>query len=149
MALQKNKSLRNIYLADDDDDDRTLFVEALQEVDSTAVLTQAEDGKQLLEILHGDPDPLPEVIFLDINMPKVGGFECLEQIKQHTNLKKLPIIMLSTSSDPVTIDKALELGATVYAVKPSSFDGLKTLIKNVLQMDWISIQQNKKRTRLE
>ncbi|MRX41748.1 response regulator [Flavobacterium sp. LC2016-23] len=148
MDLQNSKSQRNIYLADDDDDDRSMFVEALQEVDSSVILTQAEDGKQLLEILHSDPDPLPEVIFLDINMPKVDGFECLEQIKQDTNLKKLPIVMLSTSSDPVTIDKALELGASVYAVKPSSFEGLKTLIKNALQMDWISIQQNKKKARL-
>jgi CheY-like chemotaxis protein len=148
MDLQNSKSQRNIYLADDDDDDRSMFVEALQEVDSTVILTQAEDGKQLLEILHSDPDPLPEVIFLDINMPKVDGFECLEQIKQDTNLNKLPIVMLSTSSDPGTIDKALELGASVYAVKPSSFEGLKTLIKNALQMDWISIQQNKKKARL-
>lgn len=148
MTPQNLKAKRNIYLADDDDDDRLMFVEALLEVDSEVVLTQAEDGKQLLDILSSDPDPLPEFIFLDINMPKLDGFECLEQIKQNTNLKKLLIIMLSTSSDPVTIDKALELGASFYAVKPSTFDGLKSLIKNVLQVDWISSQKNKKKFRL-
>lgn len=148
MTLKLNNSQRNIYLADDDDDDRTMFSEALYEVDSSVVLTQAEDGKQLLEILNDNPVPLPEIIVLDINMPKVDGFQCLEQIKQDEILKKLPIVMLSTSSDPDTIDKALELGATAYAVKPSSFDGLKTLIKNVLQMDWNSIQHNMKKSRL-
>lgn len=143
MTLKSNNPQRNIYLADDDDDDRTMFSEALHEIDSTVVLTQTKDGKQLMEILSDDPDPLPEVIILDINMPKVDGFECLEQIKQNANLKKLPVIMLSTSTDPDTIDKALELGATAYAVKPSSFDGLKSLIKNVLQMDWLSIKFKK------
>lgn len=148
MSLKSTNSQRNIYLADDDDDDRMMFVDALHEVDSSVVLTQAEDGQQLLEILSDDPDPLPEVIILDINMPKVDGLECLEQIKQNTNFKKLPIVMLSTSGDSETIEKALELGATAYAVKPSSFDGLKTLIKNVLQMDWLSIQQNRRKSKL-
>ncbi|SHM74963.1 response regulator [Flavobacterium chilense] len=149
MTLQSPNSLRNIYLADDDDDDRIMFVEALQEVDSSVILTQAEDGKQLMDILNENSDPLPEVVFLDINMPKLDGFECLEEIKQHTRLKKLFVIMLSTSSDPITIEKAFDLGATFYAVKPSTFDELKSLIRNVLHMDWLSLEkQNRREFRL-
>ncbi|MCP2025138.1 CheY-like chemotaxis protein [Flavobacterium sp. HSC-32F16] len=148
MTAQTSQSQRNIYLADDDEDDRLMFLEALLEVNSNVVLTQAEDGKQLLDILSKNPKPLPEFIFLDINMPKIGGFECLVQIKKNKKLNKLLIIMLSTSSDPLTIFKAQELGANFYAVKPSTFDDIKILIKNVLQMDWISIQNDKKKFRL-
>ncbi|WP_433831443.1 response regulator [Flavobacterium anhuiense] len=148
MTLQISQSQRYIYLADDDEDDRQMFHEALLEVNSNAVLTQAEDGKELLEILSKNPKPLPEVIFLDINMPKIGGFECLEQIKQNKKLNKMPIIMLSTSSDPLTINRALQLGANFYAVKPSTFEDIKLLIKKVLQMDCLSIQNDKQKFRL-
>lgn len=148
MTPSGSQSQRNIYLADDDHDDRLMFLEALLEVSSNVVLTQAEDGKQLLDILSENPKPLPEFVFLDINMPKVGGFECLAQIKKNKKLNKLLIIMLSTSSDPFAITKAQELGANFYAVKPNTFDGIKILIKNVLQMDWLSIQNDKKKFRL-
>lgn len=147
MTTQNFSFQRCIYLADDDDDDRTMFVEALLEIDSNVIVTQAEDGKQLMDILNTQPDPLPEIIFLDINMPKLDGFECLEEIKQDTKLKKLNVIMLSTSNDPETIKKAYNLGATFYAVKPNSFDGLKSLIKNVLQKDWVSPEQGNEKCR--
>lgn len=142
---QNQNSQKNIYLADDDDDDRALFAEALFEVDSTAILTQAEDGKQLMDMLNILKNPLPEVVFLDINMPKLDGFECLKIIRNHNgNLKKLNVIMFSTCNKPETIDRAFELGATFYAVKPNSYNDLKSLIKNVLQMNWFSTSLNKK-----
>lgn len=144
MTLQSPNLQKKIYLADDDADDRLMFAEALLEVDNSIVLTQAEDGKELLDILHNDSNELPEIIFLDINMPKVDGFECLEEIKQNSKLKKLLIIMLSTSADPVTIDRTLEMGASFYAVKPNSFEGLKKLILKVLQMNWDENFQNEK-----
>lgn len=148
MSLKNNNYQRSIFLADDDDDDRIMFVDALLEVDQNVIVTQAEDGKQLIDILQTQSDSLPEIVFLDINMPKLDGFECLQEIKKDNNLKKLFIIMLSTSSDPLTIDKALEYGASFYAVKPSSFNGLKSLIKQVLQMDMIELSQSKKHFRL-
>lgn len=149
MTLQQQQnSLTTIFLADDDEDDRILFEEALQEVNSDVVLTQAEDGKELLDILSQQHHSLPDVIFLDINMPKLDGFGCLQEIKQDANLKELLIIMLSTSSDPIIIEKAFGLGATFYAVKPNTFEGLKLLIKNVLSMDWLSLEQNRKKFRL-
>lgn len=148
MTKQNSNYQRCIYLADDDDDDRTMFVEALLEIDNTVMLRQAGDGQQLMDILNTQPNPLPEVVFLDINMPKLDGFECLEEIKKDKNLKKLSIIMLSTCSDPASINKAFNLGATFYIVKPNTFDGLKSLIKNVLQKDWITLEQNNKKFKL-
>jgi CheY-like chemotaxis protein len=149
MTLQNTRVQKNIYLADDDDDDRVMFAEALFEIDSTAILTQALDGQQLMDILYKQPNPLPDIIFMDINMPKRDGLKCLEEIRnQHGNLKELFIIILSTSSDPLVIDKAFNLGATFYAVKPSTFDDLKSFIKEVLQIDWFSIEKSNLKFRL-
>jgi PleD family two-component response regulator len=144
MTAQNSHSQRSIYLADDDQDDRSMFVEALLEIDSNVIVTQAQDGEQLMDILNAQPDPLPEIIFLDINMPKMDGFACLEEIKRDTKLKKLYVVMLSTSNDQENIDKAYNLGAALYAVKPNSFQGLKSLIKNVLQKDLDSLKQSNK-----
>lgn len=140
---------KNIYLADDDDDDRSMFAEALFEIDSSIQLTQVEDGKKLMDILYISPDKLPDVIVLDINMPRKNGFECLEEIRGHNgHLKDLSIIMFSTSNDPNTIAKAYELGATFYAIKPNSFKDLKLLISNILQINWLSPEMNNMRFQL-
>ncbi|WP_426485220.1 response regulator [Flavobacterium sp. 2] len=137
MSLERQNSQRYIYLADDDADDRELFVDALGEVDPSVVLTQAEDGLQLMEILSTISDPVPEILFLDINMPGKNGFECLEEIRKcEGSLREINIIILSTSNDPADIERALELGATFYAVKPNRFDVLKSFVKEVLQIDW-------------
>lgn len=145
MSLEKQNSQRYIYLADDDPDDRELFVDALREVDPSVVLTQAEDGMQLMKILSSITDPLPEILFLDINMPGKSGLECLEEIrKEEGRINEINIIILSTSSDPANIEKAFELGATFYAVKPSSFDALKSFVKDALKIDWEMTQGNKK-----
>lgn len=149
MALQNTNFPRNIYLADDDDDDRVMFADALSEIDSTVILTQAQDGKELMDMLYEQQDVLPEVIFLDINMPKQDGLKCLEEIRnQDGDLKKAYVIILSTCSDPQIIDKAFDLGATFYAVKPSTFDELKSLIENVLQIDWFSFEKSNAKFRL-
>lgn len=145
MSLERQDSQRYIYLADDDADDRELFVDALREVDPSVVLTQAEDGLKLMEILGTIQDPLPEILFLDINMPGMGGFECLEEIrKKQDGLREINIIILSTSNDPGDIERALELGATFYAVKPSSFDVLKSFVEQVLQIDFQMTEDTKK-----
>ncbi|MHC0443189.1 response regulator [Flavobacterium sp. 3-210] len=145
MSLEKQNSQRYIYLADDDEDDRVLFLDALREVDPSVILTQAEDGLQLMEILSTIKDPLPEILFLDINMPGKSGFECLEEIrKQEGRIKGINIIILSTSNDPHDIEKAIELGATFYAVKPNRFDVLKSFVKEVLQIDWKMSEKSEK-----
>ncbi|PIF30495.1 response regulator receiver domain-containing protein [Flavobacterium sp. 9] len=148
MAAVNQNSHRYIYIADDDEDDRALFTDAILEVDPFIVLKEAQDGMQLMDMLDTLSDPLPDVIFLDINMPKKGGFDCLEQIrKQDGAIKDVKVIILSTSSDPEDIEKALELGATFYAVKPNRFDTLKIFLEDVLKMNW-KISKNKKKFRL-
>ena len=144
MSLEKQISQRYIFHADDDEDDRELFVDALREIDPSVILVQAEDGLQLMEILNTIKDPIPEILFLDINMPGKGGFECLEEIrKQEGRVKEINVIILSTSNAPQDIEKSLELGASFYAVKPNQFDVLKSFVKDVLEIDWEMTEKTK------
>lgn len=147
MAFEKYNSKRFIYLADDDSDDREFFADALLEIDPDVILKQAPDGMHLMESLHALSGPeLPEFIFLDINMPRKTGLECLEEIRSlATGPKDVNIIMLSTSSDPENISKALELGATFYAVKPSCFEKLKSLLEQVLSMNLVGSAEEKRK----
>lgn len=147
MAQLYENPTRHVFLVDDDEDDRSFFVEVLQQIDNSIIITEASDGIELMEILSRPPVPLPEIIFMDINMPRMSGFECLEAIRNHgTALRELKIIMLSTCGNPETVEKAQQLGATYYAVKPSSLTGLRKLLSEVLETDML--QQPQKKFRL-
>lgn len=147
MAFDNHNSQRFIYLADDDSDDREFFADALSEIDTDVILREAPDGMHLMESLLTLCGPeLPDFIFLDINMPGKSGLECLEEIKKHQgSLKEVNVVMLSTSSDPENIQRALELGATFYAVKPSCFEKLKSLLQEVLSTCLVGSVEEKKK----
>lgn len=135
-------SHKNIYLADDDEDDRMLFMEAVCDLELSALVTTAADGAELLDLLFQNSRELPEIIFLDINMLGKNGFECLQEIRSAGSaLKTVRIIMLSTSRSPENIDLSYELGADFYAVKPSTFQGLKELLLRIFEMDWRMIKK--------
>jgi len=130
-------TIKLIYHADDDQDDRLLFAEAVDELGLPASVRQAADGLSLLDLLMGNASQLPQIIFLDINMPRKNGFECLEQIRKGQGpLGAVKVVMLSTSGAPENIARSFELGADLYAVKPSTFAGLKELLSEILESDW-------------
>lgn len=118
------------FLIDDDPDDQEIFLMALNEVDENIHCTVAGDGVQALNKLSGDPSFVPGHIFLDVNMPRMNGLECLEKIRQLRHLSHTKIIMYSTSADPKVISSSRELGASEYLVKPHGFASLvETLSK--------------------
>lgn len=128
--------IRHIFLAEDDEDDRLLFCDALSELDSYAVVTQAENGKILMDKLYHEP--APEIIFLDLNMPLQNGYECLREIRKNsTDLRNLRIVALTTDSNKDNIDTAYQLGASYYIVKPANYNALKSVIAKVLKIDWL------------
>jgi CheY-like chemotaxis protein len=127
---------KSIFLADDDLDDRILFQEALKEVCQKTKLTTANDGQHLMEILYETVPPPPDVIFLDLNMPRKDGFECLDEIKHTEKLKDIPIVVFSTSSEEKTIERVYARGAHYYIRKPGTFVNLKKTIEKVLTINW-------------
>jgi CheY-like chemotaxis protein len=124
----------NVLLADDDIDDCNFFKKALTELPFTTRLTTVHDGEELMEILRRETDELPHVIFLDINMPRKNGFECLAELKESDRLKDLPVIMFSTSNSRDAMSKLFKTGADVYVRKPGNFEQLKELIHHALPM---------------
>ncbi len=127
---------KTVFLADDDIDDCFLFEDALSEVSTHTKLTTANDGIELMNILEKTVPPQPDVIFLDLNMPRKNGFECLIELKSINRFKDIPVVIFSTSSETGFIDKVYENGADYYLCKPGSFQHLKSAISKVLSIDW-------------
>ncbi|GGF28168.1 hypothetical protein GCM10011518_41850 [Flavobacterium limi] len=118
-------------------------MDAIAELDLPFTVKQACDGKELLESLNHNRLEIPEIVFLDINMPGIGGFECLKEIRDAKDrLNRLRIIMLSTSGTRENIRRSFELGADLYAVKPSSFAGLKDMLYEILASDLKAVQKS-------
>lgn len=123
---------RSVFLADDDDDDCILFEEALNEISLSMQLTTVQDGEKLMQLLTSEEVELPHVLFLDLNMPRKNGFQCLEEIKQNKKLSELAVIIFSTSFQQEVADRLYKSGARHYIRKPSDFAQLKSVIHQVL-----------------
>lgn len=121
-----------ILLADDDQDDQEFFSDALASVSKNARLLIVEDGMKLMNMLL--TERIPDLIFLDLNMPCKNGYECLNEIKAHDALKHLPVVIISTSVQPDAVNNVYKSGASLYIVKPNNFIQLQKLIVNVLAL---------------
>lgn len=117
------------FLADDDEDDRMLFQEALAEVDKEIRCIMVRNGREALDVLQNEMLLLPDYIFLDLNMPMLNGLQCLAELKQIELLRHIPVIMYSTSSDKDSREESKRLGAVDFFVKPSNFTGLKNYLQ--------------------
>lgn len=122
----------NILLIDDDRDDAELFEEILKEIDSSINFDHIEDSKKCLEKLAAQKNDLPDMIFLDINMPIVSGWQCLDQFKKTQHLKDIPVIMFTTSSQPNEKENALQHGANGFITKPNEYHLLKESLSKII-----------------
>jgi CheY-like chemotaxis protein len=123
-----------ILLADDDTDDCIFFKDAVTVFIPPANFTAVHDGDQLMQRLTNETHKLPDVLFLDLNMPRKNGLECLAEIKQHTKLKTLPVVIFSTSNADDQMNILFKTGADVYIRKPRNFDQLVQVIHHALPM---------------
>lgn len=123
----------NLLLADDDTDDRIFFKDALEELPVTAKLTTVNDGVQLMHFLYKS-ELLPDVLYLDLNMTRINGFDCLVEIKMDEKLKQLPVIIFSTSFDKEVVSLLHEKGAHFYIRKPAEFSNRKMVIEKLLAL---------------
>ena len=124
----------NILLADDDTDDCFFFKKALEELHISTQLTTIHDGEELMKYLSENSENLPDVLFLDVNMPRKNGFECLSEIKHTEKLQDLPVVIFSTNKSRDTISVLFKSGANIYICKPHEFSHLKQVISHALTM---------------
>jgi CheY-like chemotaxis protein len=125
-----------VLLADDDEDDRLFFKDAIEDLKMDTVVTTVNDGIQLMNYLHEHENMLPHVVFLDLNMPRKGGIECLQEIRSTKNLKDLSIAIYSTSGSEHDIEETFIKGANVYIKKPNDFNSLKKVLSEVISINW-------------
>lgn len=117
----------SFLLVDDDEDDSALFAEVLTDVDSSVRLQTAADGDQALRRLREDA-ALPDLIFLDLNMPRLSGRECLKQLKADDRLRQIPVVIYTTSSQAKDVEETKSGGATGFVAKPVSVKDLKLIL---------------------
>ncbi|WP_445735449.1 response regulator [Mariniflexile sp.] len=125
-----------IILADDDEDDRLFFTDAFEELNMNTKVNTFNDGVELMDYLNKPDAVLPHVLFLDLNMPKKSGMECLNEIKANGKMAEIAVVIYSTSASEEDIEETFVLGANIYIKKPSSFKQLKKVLSDVVSINW-------------
>ncbi len=130
------KTHRIFFIADDDLDDQELFIKALKGIEENCECITAFNGDDALQKLQGINLILPDIIFLDLNMPRLDGRQLLKEIKQIEELKNIPVIIYSTSADQTDIEETTTLGAAYFLQKPNRFEELSTALAQLLSRRW-------------
>lgn len=125
-----------ITLAEDDEDDRLFFMDAFEELKIDTVVNMVNNGRELLNYLYDQETVLPNIIFLDLNMPILNGIECLKEIKRDKKFNDIAIAIYSTSTSDQDIEDTFVLGANIYIKKPSNFNDLKKILSDVVIINW-------------
>ena len=136
-----------VLLAEDDANDVLLIQRAFQKTNIANPLRVVRDGEEAVAYLSGqepyadrDRHPLPMLLLLDLKLPRKSGFEVLQWLRQQSSLKRLPVVVLTSSNQNPDINKAFDLGANSYLVKPGGLDSLLELVKN-LDMYWLILNE--------
>ncbi len=127
------KELLFFYI-DDDIDDHEIFISALNDISGMNKCVVANTGCEALELMKKNKNYIPDFIFLDLNMPMLGGKECLIELRKIERLKSVPIYIYSTSSNLKDKKETKELGASGFVTKPSSINNLIKIISGIIQL---------------
>ncbi|MEX0661892.1 MAG: response regulator [Balneolaceae bacterium] len=117
-----------ILLTDDDEGDRLLFKEIIEEMNTETVVHTLKNGVELMNYLNENHKSLPALLFLDLNIPLKSGMECLKEIRGNSKFDSIAIAIYSTSSFDKDIDRTFDEGANIYITKPSDFQTLKKVL---------------------
>lgn len=126
---------KKILLVDDDSDDQLFFIDAIKELEPSLECGIANNGVEALDLLKKVPPP-PSLIFLDLNMPLMNGFECLAKLKEINQYKEIPVIIFTTSNHPVDVERTISMGAKMFLTKPPDFEVLKEKLDDILKTDF-------------
>lgn len=124
-----------ILIVDDDPDDREIFTYVIGNIDKSISIGEFGSSESVMENLGREDDKKPDMIFLDLNMPRVHGKDCLKMLKTLDSTKAIPVVIYSTSSNNKDIKDAMDLGAADFITKTSDLDDLRTRLKNILVVD--------------
>ena len=133
----------NLLMADDDADDRMLFDEAIKELDIHIDVNFVKDGMELMDYLSDSGFILPNIVFIDLNMPFKTGFQCLEEIRSNKNFEDIFLVLYSTTARPMDIDLGFKNEASLFINKPSSYTQLKDVLQTVLTTDMLKISPSR------
>ena len=131
---------QKILLVDDDADDQLFFIDALNEINAEVHCEITKNGSEALNRL--EQEPLPDMTFLDLNMPVMNGFDCLAELRKRDDLDHIPVIIYSTTSDHSTVKKTHELGANAFFKKPNDFPSMRTKLEELLQKNFVKRDSN-------
>lgn len=129
---QSQSKTLHLIITDDDSDDQELFSMAISEISNNIKISLAENGSDLIKMLQ--EKELPDLIFLDLNMPGMNGIECLMKIRNNPKSAGLPVLIYSTSANPEQIDEAYNHGANYYLQKPCSYRDIQNLVSKVFAL---------------
>jgi DNA-binding response OmpR family regulator len=124
---------KTFFIADDDEDDVFFFSEAIREVDESIDVLVARDGAEAMDMLMNSKTTIPLYIFLDLNMPKKSGKECLKEIRKEYRLNDVPVVIYTTSSSEQDKNELLSLGADYFITKYKSFEELRDKLSRLLE----------------
>ncbi len=125
--------VKKILLVDDEECDRLLFANALNEVADSAHLITVNDGDEFLQWLKLSKTK-PDLVFLDLNMPRKNGFDALKEMRQDPSVDHIPVIVLSSCAHETTVNRCYELGANFFAQKPTGYGRLENIIAQALSL---------------
>jgi CheY-like chemotaxis protein len=124
-------NVHTVMIIDDDTDDSELFCETVYEINSNIICLVAANGLEALLLLK-KTDPSPDIIFLDLNMPRMSGKQCLAEIKKHETLREIPVIIYTTSKIQDDVNETKELGAFDFITKPFRSADIKKAVLRIL-----------------
>ena len=134
--IKEDDTPLHITLADDDEDDRNFFNDAISDLKISNKLTIFKNGQDLMDYLEHPDTVLPDILFLDLNMPCKTGNECLKDIRANPKFKDISIAIYSTSSSDKDIEETFVGGANIYIKKPNDFSKLKKVLNEVVNLNW-------------
>lgn len=131
--IQPQTMIKAIIIADDDPDDKDIFLLAIKEINPSLGVFNVSDGKELIELLKSF---VPDMVFLDLDMPYKNGLECLVEMRNHPQWHGLPTVVYSSTTRPANIQTAYETGAHLFFIKPSVLKEYIQSLEAILKLDW-------------
>jgi CheY-like chemotaxis protein len=138
MTAKLNDMKKNItiFIVDDDEDDKRLFIESAKEVNKNIDCVTASDGQEALRLLKDEQNPLPDYIFLDLRMPRINGKQCLEEIMRDERLRHIPVFIYTTSREVKDSIELKKNGAVHFISKPVNPGEIYYILSSVLDEKW-------------